>query len=90
MNTIRQYPPSRARVGTGKGRWNMALAGIVDSINIQMTNLLAPSAFFAGNIAKEGALEQLQPNQLEEFKQPSDFVSLSPQSLQLSRGSVTD
>ncbi len=68
----------------------MALAGIADSINIQMSNLLGSSAFFAHNIAKAGTLEQLQPNQLEELEPPSDFVSLSDEALKLSSGSVFD
>ncbi len=80
--------PKGARMGTGKGRWKMALAGIADSINIQMSNLLGSSAFFAHNIAKAGTLEQLQPNQLEELEPPSDFVSLSDEALKLSSGSV--
>jgi len=81
--------PKGARMGTGKGRWKMALAGIADSINSPLTNLLGISAF-AVITNKPGALEQLQPNQLEEFKSPSDFVSLSDEALRLSRGLVSD
>ena len=64
----------------------MALAGITESINTEVTALLGTTVF-AANRAKEGAQEQLRPTLVEDLRK-SDFVSLSAKALQLSRDAL--
>ena len=66
----------------------MALSGIADSISLELTNLIGTSAF-AVNTTKQGAQEWLRPNQIEDFRQKTDFVSLSAEALSLSKDLVT-
>ncbi len=68
----------------------MALAGIPESINTELSALLGASAF-AANTAKQSVQQQrLQPTQIEESRQNADFVSLSARALELSRDALTD
>ncbi len=67
----------------------MALAGIADNINTELSALLGASAFVA-NTAKQGVQERLRPNQIEDFRQKADFVSLSAKALELSKESLTE
>ncbi len=67
----------------------MGLSGIADSISLELNNLIGTSVF-ASNTAQPGAQERLRPNQIEEFKEKFDFVSLSDEALELSRGSLTN
>jgi len=65
----------------------MALAGITDG-NTELSALLGASAF-AANTAKQGVQDRLQPTQIEDSRQKSDFVSLSTKALQLSRDALS-
>jgi len=66
----------------------MALSGIADSVSLELTNLIGTSAF-AFNTVQRGVLEGLRPNQIEDFRQQADFVSLSAEALSLSKDLVT-
>ena len=66
----------------------MALAGIPESINTEVSALLGTTVF-AANRAKQGAQEQLRPTLVEDLRK-SDFVSLSAKALQLSRDALTN
>ncbi len=66
----------------------MALSGIADSISLELTSLIGTSAF-AANTAQQGVQERLRPNQIEDFRQKADFVSLSAEALSLSKDLVT-
>ena len=65
----------------------MALAGITESINTEVTALLGATAF-AANRTKQNVQEQLQPSQIEDFRE-TDLVSLSDKASQLSREALT-
>ncbi len=66
----------------------MALSGIADSISLEFSSLLGTSAF-AANTAQPGVQERLRPNQIEEFREKADFVSLSAEALSLSKDLIT-
>ncbi len=66
----------------------MALAGIPESVNLEVSLLLGTTVF-AANRAKEGTQEQLRPTLIEDLRE-SDFVSLSAKALQLSRDALTN
>ncbi len=66
----------------------MALAGIGDSVSLELSILLGASVF-AINTAQPGAQERLRPNQIEEFRGKADFVSLSAEALKLSKDLIT-
>ena len=61
----------------------MALTGLTESSNLELSNMLFKTVFEA-NKAKEVAQEQLQPTVVEDMRK-TDFVSLSAQAVQLSR-----
>ncbi len=67
----------------------MALAGLTDSINPELSALLGASAF-ATTKAKQDVQNQLQPPQVEDFRGKPDFVSLSAKALQLSRDALAN
>ncbi len=66
----------------------MALTGLTESSNLELSNMLFKTVF-ATNKAKEVAQEQLQPTVLEDMGK-TDFVTLSAQALQLSRDALTN
>ena len=65
----------------------MALAGLTESINLELSNRLFTSVFEA-NKAKEVGQELLRPTPIEDLRK-ADFVSLSDKALQLSREALT-
>ncbi len=66
----------------------MALAGIGDSVSLELSILLGATAFSL-NTAQPGVQERLRPNQIEEFREKADFVSLSAEALKLSKDLIT-